>query len=672
MSALFDVNLTHGLLQVVSQMSSSSAEMSHSQNSSQSSGVFNMPSLVFGQEVTPNPPSQVSSKVTVHGVDNADASDVESSRWTAILDSISELKDSLEEDHHIKEVGSGRMEMPIPDGPDLLLGGCKHTTKQDVLAAIPPRAIVDRLVSKCFSSVDIAPVILHSPTFLDEYERFWDDPPGTSIMWIGLLFGMMCLATLYQEITPHESGQQAYVQDELNTARQIWTYREKTSQCLIIGDYTKATPFAIEALLLYTQVECLRGDDAQNGLWVLLGIIVRLVLRMGYHRDASPFPGISPFQAEMRRRAWAVIFVMDAQVSGQLGLPRMIRTSQSNAREPRNLLDSDIRENMTELPTARPESVQTPVQYLMAKSKLIAAFGEISDLETLVQRPQYAEVLRLDGILQSAYDSIPQWLTMRPIAESIMDSPAVITQRICVVLIYHRAKCTLHQPYLFRARDDARFIYSRTACIEAALEILRIQQIFHQETQAGGRLQNDEGRISFLVKNDFLFASTILCADVDRTLADNLSTESRKKPAIGTPSEEVIKALSDAYSIWALSNDSSHKAQHAARILRTVLDRVQPMRTRKPMVSTPASTSTFASREDRNIQLTSTEQSSASNSPSAVNARLVSSNPTFVPNLPGNEFNAFPDFAGVDIELVSALNLQSAASLLLSRLRVKM
>jgi len=39
---------------------------------------------------------------------------------------------------------------------------------------------------------------------------------------------------------------------------------------------------------------------------------------MGYHRDAKWFPTITPFQAEMRRRTWALVRLSDIIFSHQV------------------------------------------------------------------------------------------------------------------------------------------------------------------------------------------------------------------------------------------------------------------------------------------------------------------------------------------------------------------
>ena len=75
-------------------------------------------------------------------------------------------------------------------------------------------------------------------------------------------------------------------------------------QCLRLGNYMKGAPHTIEALLAFLQTEYLQGEDTQHGCWQLTGVIIRVALKMGYHRDGSHFPNISVYEAEMRRRTW--------------------------------------------------------------------------------------------------------------------------------------------------------------------------------------------------------------------------------------------------------------------------------------------------------------------------------------------------------------------------------
>lgn len=93
----------------------------------------------------------------------------------------------------------------------------------------------------------------------------------------------------------------------------------------MLGNYTKGGPSVLEALILYLAAEALPSEDAMFRNYLLVGIIVHVALRTGCHRDSKRFPNISSFGGEMRRRIWATVYHPDVVVSGQMGLPRMMR-----------------------------------------------------------------------------------------------------------------------------------------------------------------------------------------------------------------------------------------------------------------------------------------------------------------------------------------------------------
>jgi len=400
-------------------------------------------------------------------------------------------------------------------------------------------------------------------------------------MWIGLLFATMCLSVLDQNFSPNPSDQPLYLQSAADSERLVQVYREKTTQCLVLGQYTKGVPYTIETLLLYLQIEYLRSEDTQIGIWILLGIVVRIALRMGYHRDGSHFPRITPFHAEMRRRMWAVIMQLDILVSAQFGLPRMIRESHSDTAEPRNLLDEDFGDNVAELPPPRPDTVQTPILGLVSKNRLCAVFGMISDLTTSTRPSPYTEVMRLDRILQDAYHAIPSGLQMRPMTNSFLDSPDAILSRIYLAVFFHKAQCVLHRKYLIRARTDIRYTGSRTTCLEAALQILQYQSILDQESQPGRRLDQSRWKVLSILRHEFLLATTILCLDLDHDVTAESSLVSPPVPQDVGRRRRVTQALIGSYRIWLQSIDSSRESKRAVEVVRFVLTKAQQMSTRR-------------------------------------------------------------------------------------------
>jgi hypothetical protein len=114
-------------------------------------------------------------------------------------------------------------------------------------------------------------------------------------MWLGLLYAVLCIGARFQAGGP---GVTVTQNESLHTAR-IDYYREKVVQALILANYTKCPPHTVETLLVYFGTEFTRSSDTQFSMWVLIGMIVRVAMRMGYHRDPSRFANISPFKAEI-------------------------------------------------------------------------------------------------------------------------------------------------------------------------------------------------------------------------------------------------------------------------------------------------------------------------------------------------------------------------------------
>lgn len=211
---------------------------------------------------------------------------------------------------------------------------------------------------------------------------------------------------------------------------QIGLYREKLVQCLILGEYTKPSPYVLEAVIHYVYVEFLLCPDAKEDLWFLLAFEVSMAMRMGYHRDPSHFPEIPLLQGEMRRRVWSTVLFGDLLISIQMGMPRMICDSTCDTAEPRNLNDADLSHEMTELPAPRPETEMTTVLGLIARRRLLVALGTISNLTADAKPYSYAEAMRVDSVLRDAEASIPPPLKMNPLAASMADPPMVIMTRL--------------------------------------------------------------------------------------------------------------------------------------------------------------------------------------------------------------------------------------------------
>lgn len=522
----------------------------------------------------PDTPSRVK-------LDDDSTSYSNSAHWSSILDGITELKDELDQ---IPGTAQPRdpTQKELP-GPDILFGRQRHSSQAEIVAGVPPRAEADLLVNLYFDSMDMAPAILHRPTFFREYEQFWERPFDTPVMWLGILFCIFAISIRFQAVLENPDDASGHPHSSLFTAR-MDSFREKAVQCLVLANYSKCPPYTVEAFLHYFVTEYFRSQDGQFGIWVLTGILVRIAFRMGYHREPSRFSNISPFKAEMRRRLWVMILQLDLMSSSQVGLPRMIMPSVYDTQEPRNLIDEDLCENMTELPPSRPDTESTVMLYTQVRNKVLHVFSRITDLANMPAAPAYRDIMELDTALRAVYDNMPP--SMKGIRSKDFDyaDSAVSMRKLYLGLSFLKAELTLHRPYLLLGRTDTRYEYSRLACLDAAMEILEFQKRLFSESQEGGRLWSKKWRLwavswrlSSLVTHDFLLATTVLSLDLDKDIISPLPVPeenftNRVRFKSGQPTRtEIVEALTSAYEIWVRQSERSREAKKVATAVRVVL-----------------------------------------------------------------------------------------------------
>ncbi|KAI1296428.1 fungal-specific transcription factor domain-containing protein [Xylaria venustula] len=292
--------------------------------------------------------------------------------------------------------------------------------------------------------------------FLQEYEAFWENPEPVPFIWNGLLFSIICLAVL---VSDHPDFHHGNTEDD-QRSHQIALFREKIVQCFGLGEYTKPGPHVLEAMIHYDYVEFLLCRDATEDFWFLLAL------------------------------------------------------------QPRNLNDSDLDPGMSELPVARPETEMTTVLSLSARRRVLIALGFITDLTASAKPCSYAQVMRVDQILQEAEASIPPPMKAKPLATSPTDNLA----------------------------------YSRDTCLDASLQSLFIQKTFNEKMRLGGQLDTMRWRMTSIINNQFFTATMVLCL----IILHSKHAQSRLK--------EILASLRGARNVWMRTVDS----QEATKAVETI------------------------------------------------------------------------------------------------------
>ena len=109
----------------------------------------------------PEPHRQVPPSPSDYGsirIRESSVSYVGNAHWAAVLDNIAELRDHFEreDEAHAQCMDPSRLQATIPPRPQLLYDCSANGTLTSIIDSLPPRPVVDRLVSRYFNDLDVA------------------------------------------------------------------------------------------------------------------------------------------------------------------------------------------------------------------------------------------------------------------------------------------------------------------------------------------------------------------------------------------------------------------------------------------------------------------------------------------------------------------------------------
>jgi hypothetical protein len=104
------------------------------------------------ESASPLPSDNVSIDVTRTG-----NSYVTDAHWAAVLDDIAEIKSHLEFEGQSEGPQAPDFDRRERTGPLLLYGCLPNISRDEIMACIPSRSVVDQLVSSYFSSFEMSP-----------------------------------------------------------------------------------------------------------------------------------------------------------------------------------------------------------------------------------------------------------------------------------------------------------------------------------------------------------------------------------------------------------------------------------------------------------------------------------------------------------------------------------
>ena len=126
--------------------------------------------------------------------------------------------------------------------------------------------------------------------------------------------------------------------------------------------------------------------------WIMTGIALRIALRGGLHRDQSSL-GMDkwPWHAEMRRRIWWQIILIDLRASELTGIDSSFSFSNWDTKFPLNVNDNDLNMSIRELPPERTGA--TDMMFCLINYEMREFYREVRSTPSISQAVQNFQII---------------------------------------------------------------------------------------------------------------------------------------------------------------------------------------------------------------------------------------------------------------------------------------
>ena len=256
------------------------------------------------------------------------------------VDGLRQLLNQPSDDEDEEDVSSPDSSAQIPKNMFVFQSG---SSTSDLRWLHPISAQITLLCDTYFVRVDPIIKVLHRPTVKAQIVTAASNLGSVSrTSQEALMFSMYYAAVT--SLSPDEC------QAQLGKDREIMLlqFKHATEAALVNVDFLSNPDLvALQAFVIF--LASVRSNSAERSSWSLLGLAVRLAHALEIHRDGEGLL-YTPFEAEMRRRLWAGIMVLDIHGVEDRGHDALILWDSYNTVSPRNINDEDISPTTTQQP----------------------------------------------------------------------------------------------------------------------------------------------------------------------------------------------------------------------------------------------------------------------------------------------------------------------------------
>lgn len=261
-----------------------------------------------------------------------------------------ERQPSASVDAPIAEPSSSRSR--IANDGQLLVFRTGTTAPANTLRHLHPQeSLIFTLWQVYLDGVDPLLKILHVPTMQRQILRASRDLDAVPLPLEAVMFAVYYAAITSMQCTTSVQNLFSEERHEL-----MARFKSGLEQSLALANFmTSPDVPSLQALTLY--LICARQVGDKSYIWTMVGVLFRLATRLGLHRDPGSL-GLPPFAAEIRRRLWWHIVILDVRTAEDNDTDPLIYEHHFDTQMPANINDGDLDVDMTEASKGSPSRTE--------------------------------------------------------------------------------------------------------------------------------------------------------------------------------------------------------------------------------------------------------------------------------------------------------------------------
>ncbi|RAL05202.1 uncharacterized protein BO80DRAFT_461103 [Aspergillus ibericus CBS 121593] len=382
------------------------------------------------------------------------------------------------------------------------------------------KSTCDRLVMLYLHTFEAVFRVLHIPTFMQQYELYWNHPQGASRAFPSTLALVLAIGACFSsEADPDEPQLLA---PQWIAGAQFWLTQsfEKFSIDLSV--------LQVSTLLLLARQTF---PDPSELVWISGDFPLRIAVGLGLHKEPRiHFPEFSPLESEMRKRLWATILEMSIQSCLDTGMPPSISNDDFDSEPPSNIDDVNANNPSTAADIADGFTQSTIQRMLMLTMPVRLQILRYCNAIKKPPGQDYQWVLKLGMQLDTMCRSHTAMLQSYQ-RNSNPNTPKPTEFQIHLLnMLTRRFLLALHSPFAVEAKANQSFYFSRKVLIENALTCLSPLPLVPQASFSVGSVPGNQPyellrlkvRGGDIIRHTLCHATAILIVELTSELEENV------------------------------------------------------------------------------------------------------------------------------------------------------